>query len=448
MTFEDLLSNAYLALEKAKHRGAEAAEIYIAYSERKEVELHNNKLNRIYTATDAGLGVRVAIGKRVGFSYTNILDENFIVKAVENAISSAKSIPEDVYWMGLPAKEETTAGGDIYSPKIVYTDISKLVEVSKTMLSSAVEDKRITVVYGGSSASVNSKVIVNSEGVEATSRSTVAGVMLELVANEAGDTTPVVFDLSFSRVEIPDHSTVVGKALEKALKSLHPIKLEKPEVPVVFTQIALEELWNFTLMLSLRADTVATKRSPFHNKLNQEIASANLTLIDNGVLPLGLYTESYDDEGVPRRSTTIIEKGILKNFIADTYWGRRISLNSTGNAVRTSYSQSVRIGFTNLVVEPGITKPEDVINDLSYGLLVDGLQGAHSSNPESGEFSVVATPAWLIQKGELKPVRGVMLAGNAYELLRKVNVVCNNVEQKGHLVAPWVVFESIRTVQR
>ncbi|MEM1526460.1 MAG: TldD/PmbA family protein [Ignisphaera sp.] len=447
MTLEDLLSNAYLALEKAKSRGVETAEVYIVYSEKKGVELHNNKVNRIYTATDAGLGVRVAIGRKVGFSYTNILDENFIVKAIENAISSAKSIPEDIYWMGLPAKE-ATVGGDIYSPKIAYTDISKLVEVSKTMLSSAVEDKRITVVYGGSSTSVNSKVVVNSEGIEAATRSTVAGVTLELVANEAGDTTPVVFDLLFSRVEVPDYSIVVSKALEKALKSLHPVKLEKQEIPVVFTQIALEELWNFTLMLSLRADAVATKRSPFHNLLNQEIASTNLTLIDNGILPLGLYTESYDDEGVPRRSTTIIEKGILKNFIADTYWGRRMGLKSTGNAVRTSYSQSVRIGFTNLIVELGTTKPEEVINDLSYGLLVDGLQGAHSSNPESGEFSVVATPAWLIQKGEVKPVRGVMLAGNAYELLKKVYVICNNVEQKGHLVAPWIVFESIRTIQR
>ncbi|MEM4848678.1 MAG: TldD/PmbA family protein [Ignisphaera sp.] len=447
MTLEDLLSNSYLALEKAKNRGAEAVEVYAIYLDRKDVELHNNKLNRIHTAIDVGLGIRVVIGKRIGFSYTNILAEDFIVKAVENALSSARSIPEDIYRMDLPRKE-AAVGSDIYSQKIVYMDISNLVEVSKLMLSKAVEDKRITVVYGGTSTLVKFKVVVNSEGIEVATRNTLAEVMLELVANEGMDTTPAVFDISFSRIELPNYSSVVDNAIEKTIKSLHPVKLEKLEAPVIFTQIALEELWNYTLMPSLRADTVATGRSPFYNRLNQEVASPNLTLTDIGVLPLGLYTESYDDEGVPRRSITIIEKGVLENFIADTYWGRRIGLSSTGNAIRNSYAYPVRIGFTNLLLEPGTIKPEEVINDISYGLLVYGLQGAHSSNPESGEFSVVVAPAWLIQRGELKPVRGVMLAGNAYELLRKVYAVCDNVEQKGHLVAPWIAFEGIRIIQK
>ena len=89
-----------------------------------------------------------------------------------------------------------------------------------------------------------------------------------------------------------------------------------------------------------------------------------------------------------------------------------------------------------------------MLYEIDYGLLVHDLQGAHSSNPESGEFSVVATPAWLVQRGELKPVRGVMIAGNLYNLLRDIAALSREQFKKGTIVTPVVLFQSIRTIQK
>jgi PmbA protein len=96
---------------------------------------------------------------------------------------------------------------------------------------------------------------------------------------------------------------------------------------------------------------------------------------------------------------------------------------------------------------PGKRSPEELINGIADGLLVYSLQGAHSSNPASGEFSVVATPAWKIKNGEIvHAVRGAMLAGNVFELLKSVSDLANNERKIGQLVAPWVLVESVKTI--
>jgi PmbA protein len=88
-----------------------------------------------------------------------------------------------------------------------------------------------------------------------------------------------------------------------------------------------------------------------------------------------------------------------------------------------------------------------MLSEVDDGLLVSYLQGAHSSNPVSGEFSVVATPAWRIKKGKIEyATRGVMLAGNIFELLKNVSAVANNDRKVGQLVSPWLLVENVRVI--
>ncbi len=449
MDIAKLIDVARLAIEEAIKRGASEAEAYALFSEECSCSIENNKLSQASQSSDIGIGVRVVIGKKIGFAYTNSIDSESVLKAVKRGLSIASVSTEDPEWRSLPEPAgHTPIVAGIYSDKLATVGIGDVVSEAQKLLEPVHRDQRLFLVQGGVSVGSYVKVIVNSHGVEASCRGTIATVGAEMVANDGVDATPVVLDFDASRTELPNTETLARELAEKALSLLHPVRFEKSRALVVFGPLALLELISYTLLVSLRADSVVNKRSPFTNKIGHEIASPLLTLIDDGVLPQGVATEPIDDEGMPRRRTVLIERGILRGFVADSYWGNRLGTGSTGNATRAGYTTTPRIGFTNIVIEPGTTKLEEILSEIDYGLLVHDLQGAHSSNPESGEFSVVAAPAWLVQRGELKPVRGVMIAGNLYSLLKDITALSREQIRKGTIVTPIVLFQSIRTVQK
>ncbi|TRO47838.1 TldD/PmbA family protein [Candidatus Bathyarchaeota archaeon] len=216
---------------------------------------------------------------------------------------------------------------------------------------------------------------------------------------------------------------------------------------LILTQFALQELLHFTLINAVKADNVQRNQSPLQGKVDEKVASENVTIYDDGLLASGLRTWAFDGEGTPHQKTTLIEKGVLRNFLYDNYAAKKEGKQSTGNASRAGYLSTPSIEATNFHVMPGNKTADQLLNEVDDGLIVYYLQGAHSSNPVSGEFSVVATPAWKIRKGIIAhATRGVMLAGNIFEVLKNVSVMANNERQMGPLVAPWILVENVRVI--
>ena len=223
--------------------------------------------------------------------------------------------------------------------------------------------------------------------------------------------------------------------------------METKTYKVIFTQFALQDLLYYTLINAIKADSVEREQSPFKDKLGTKVGSEAVTIHDDGLLSGGLRTGIFDGEGVPHQKTPVIEKGILKNFLYDNYTANKQGRQSTGNASRAGYLSTPSIEATNFHILPGTKSAEDLLGEVDDGLLVSYLQGAHSSNPVSGEFSVVATPAWRIRKGKIEhATRGVMLAGNIFELLKNVRLVGNNERKMGQLFAPWLMVENVKVI--
>jgi PmbA protein len=223
--------------------------------------------------------------------------------------------------------------------------------------------------------------------------------------------------------------------------------VETKNYKLIFTQFALQEILYYTLINSVKADSVERNQSPFKDKLGTKIGSEVLTIVDDGLLSGGLRTSSFDAEGVPHQKTPIIENGVLKSFLYDNYTAKKQGRESTGNASRAGYMSTPNIEATNFHILPGTKSSEALMAEVDDGLLVSYLQGAHSSNPVSGEFSVVATPGWKIHKGKtVHATRGVMLAGNIFELLKNVSAVGSNERKMGQLVAPWLLVENVRVI--
>lgn len=442
-----LTEYASIAVKHAISSGASEAEAYVTRTKDNEVEIQNNTIKQAYASIDSGLGIRVVVGNNIGFSYTNKLDRKSIEEAVERAIKIARASKPDPHWKGLPKPSTNYPRPEgTFSLELSRIKLENIVEKAGILLDKLLEDKRITAVWGTLTTSTWSIAVANSNGVYQIDHGTVAVVAAEVVARENGDVTPGIFEVDLSRTTFPDVEGLAEKLREKAVKNLHPVRIDEVKLPVIMTNYAVESIFTYTFNQAIRGDNVVRGRSPYKDKLGEKVAVEELTIIDDGTLRNGLYTSIFDAEGVARRRTVIIERGVLRNFIYDNYWAKRANTESTGNASRRDYTSTPTISPSNLVIEPGTFSEEEIVSDTRKGLLVDGLQGAHSSNPETGEFSVVATPAWYIDNGELKPVRGIMLAGNMYELLNKITGMTKTTKQVGVLKTPWIRFADVRVV--
>jgi PmbA protein len=185
------------------------------------------------------------------------------------------------------------------------------------------------------------------------------------------------------------------------------------------------------------------------DKIGDEIASNIFTLVDDGLYPTSPATSIADDEGVPRQRTLIIENGVLRSFLWDTYWANKMDLKSTGNATRNMRQGLVEINPTTLVVEPGTREIEDIISGIDHGYYIQGVQGAHSSNPESGDFSIVGNPAILIEKGKMiGGIDGLMISGNIFDLLKKIVEIAKKPFQLFSWNGPEIVVKDIDVIAK
>ena len=267
------------------------------------------------------------------------------------------------------------------------------------------------------------------------------------LAKEGGSVTPVCFEFNAARNYDLDPVWVGKEAAKLAVSALKTKSVETKSGKVILTQFALQDLLAYTLINAIRADSVQRDQSPFKGKIGEIVASENLTIYDDGLFAGGLRTWAFDGEGVPHQKTVVIEKGVLRNFLYDNYSAKKDGKESTGNASRAGYLSTPGIDTTNFHIMPGNKTSEEMLSEVDDGLIVYYLQGAHSSNPVSGEFSVVATPAWKIKNGEITHCsRGVMLAGNIFEVLKNISVVGGNERQMGQLISPWIQVENVRVI--
>src|SRR4030042_4664780 len=439
-----MLTLAENAVKLALERGATEAEAYVYEGQATGVGIELGQISKSSRIIDRGLGIRVSFNKAIGFSYTNIMEKQTAIEdKITKAINAAKASKPDQDWHGLPEKKPYTFPESTYDPRIFELHSEDLVGVASTMLDAATEaDKRVFPIEGGAGAAYLSNALANSNGITAFDKGTVIECSLATVVKEAKAVTPVCFEFNAERNYNIDPAWVGKEAARLAISATKTKRIETKTTNIILTQFALQDLLYFTLINAVKADNVQRNQSPFKGKIGTKVASENVTIYDDGLFQGGLRTGLFDGEGTPHQKTLLVEKGVLRNFLYDNYAAKKEGRESTGNAARAGYLSTPSIDTTNFHIMPGNKTADQLISEVDDGLIIYFLQGAHSSNPVSGEFSVVATPAWKIKKGEVvQSSRGVMLAGNIFEVLKSVSVVANNERKMGQLVSPWLLVE-------
>jgi PmbA protein len=235
----------------------------------------------------------------------------------------------------------------------------------------------------------------------------------------------------FDGLEPPEQ---VGRtAAQRALRRLNPVKVETQRVPVVFEPGAARTLLE-NLFDAVHGMSIYRHESFLAGKLGEKVASESVTVVDDGTIP-GLFgAQPFDDEGVPSRRTVVIERGVLKSYLLNTYAARKLGMKTTGNASR-GLTGNAGIGHGNFFVEAGVQSPERILAGVPNGFYVTELMG-FGVNIVTGDYSRGAAGLW-IRGGELAfAVSEVTIAGNLKDMLPALEAVGTDLEFRGSMASP------------
>jgi TldD protein len=178
----------------------------------------------------------------------------------------------------------------------------------------------------------------------------------------------------------------------------------------------------------LETEAVRKKATPFADRLGQEIAQPCLTAIDDGTLPGVWGSVRVDDEGMETQKTTLIEKGVLKNFLSDRIGAKELGLPRTGSGRRESFRYAPVARMRNTYIAPGKDKVDDMVSSVDEGFYAKILGGG-SVNPATGEFNFSVQEGYRISKGKLgEPLRGATLIGKGQEIMPQISMVGDDLE--------------------
>ncbi len=421
---DNLISLAERVVKKAEVYGAEEAEAYISRTRSINSSIQGGLIN-LSEGETAGLGVRVVLGKRVGFAAVSSIDEQKVFKAAHDAIKIARIRPADSNFLHLPDPVKRSSKSGYFDDNMLGLTGSDLMTKASIIVKEAEDiSQQITFVSGGIGVGVNHFAVANSRGINIGDSGTGIGGGIYCKAVEGGEERTDYESISSRRLF--DFSGVGEIAAKRAINSLGAKRLEEPKrLPVLFDNYTSSVLLSL-LSYGLSARAVQERRSALCDKLGEKIAWKNLTVIDDSWMSDGLNTVKYDAEGIPTTVKPVIEKGVLKNYLHNSYTALQEGKTSTGNAVRggEGYLQLPGISPINYSILPGNKSRDDILSTIDEGILVKySLMGVGHSNFISGDFSVVASNAFYIKnKTVVHPLNPVMIAGNVYNALKEIEV--------------------------
>ena len=433
-----LVELAQDVVKRALDAGATDAECTIAEGDEFSANVRMREIENLKEAGSRGLGLRILVGKKTGSSYTSDLSEEGVAQLLKSAIELADITTDDPH-AGLPEAEELgSLPGDLglYSP-----DIEKLETPVKIDAATRAEDAALSAdprIFNSEGASfdnhVGRHIFANSRGFAGEYRSSYCSLSTVPVARD-GESMERDYWYSMARsfAGLEDPEYIGRTAALRALRRLNAKKVETRKRPVVFEPRTARTLLD-SIFDAVHGMSIYRHESFLAGKLGEKVAGDNVTIIDDGTIP-GLFgTSPFDDEGVPSRRTVVIDKGVLKSYLLNSYAARKLGLKTTGNASR-GLAGNAGIGHGNFFIEKGVQSPDQILAGISDGFYVTELMG-FGVNIVTGDYSRGAAGLW-IRNGELTfAVSEVTIAGNLKEMLMNVEAIGSDLEFRGSEAAP------------
>ncbi len=427
-------------LAQARAKGATQGDVLMAQSQSFFVTVRMGEVEKISQSVEKRLGLRLFIGNSSATASTSDISKQAIEKLVDDTVQMAGATAQDPHG-GLPEAAilaRHVPDLDLLDDGARSVSVEDRTQIAMDTEKSALAfDARISNSEGAEFSNGFGRVIyANSHGFSGEYEGSNFGHSVAPVAKSNGSMQRDYWYSSnrkFSRLESPQ--SVGEKAARRVLRRLGARKVKTCEVPIVFDpEIAGSLLRNLSSAISGYA--LYKGASFLIGKIDTQIGSQLLTVIDDGTIPGALGSKPFDGEGLATSKKTIVERGRLQSYLLDTYSGRKLGMASTANASR-SIGEPPGVAPSNFYLSPGEHSPEEIIGTVKRGFYVTELIG-FGVNMVTGDYSRGAAGLW-IENGELAyPVEEVTIAGNLNQMFQSIEMVGNDLEMRGRICSPTI----------
>ncbi|MEA4956235.1 Metalloprotease TldD [bioreactor metagenome] len=432
--------------EKEISKYSDDYEIYLELEKVLQLDAQKNNLSFAKEEINMGIGIRVISEEKLGFAYSS--DVSKIKDVAEKAYLNSKlNEPDENFCFADKTKLKTVK--NIYDPEFENLDVEKASSFLESTIATCIEEG-CEPTSGGFSASLENNLIINSNGVSAFNEYTDFSAFIAINAEKDGQKS-TAYDSTSSCIFKIDGEKLAKETCQVAKDSIGGVSIETKDTEVILDYRGAVGLLS-TFVNAFNADNVQRGRSILKDKINTSIISKNISIYDDGSLESGLNSSKSDDEGVGSGKTCLVEEGVLKSFIYDTYTAKKQNsdeesednIKSTSNGFRGSYAGTPSVSPSNIIFD---FKEKVDISEIENGFIATDVLGAHTANPISGDFSVEANNAFLIENGEIsKPVKKAMISGNIFQALSDCKGVKSEIKQYGPFLIPKIMFNNLRVV--
>jgi PmbA protein len=445
-TETDLKALAQDIVQRAMRAGATAAECVIREGDEFSTLVRLGEVETLKESGSKSIGVRVFNGKRAASTHSSDFTAAGLDRMLKSALELSKITSEDPF-AGIPeASQLGSLSGDLdlYSADVYSLPGEERISYARRAEKAALDfDPRIKNSEGGSfDAATGHKILANSHGFVGEFRRSYCSVAAIPIAQDekGGMQRDYWFSVarSLDRLESPEH---VGKtAAQRTLRRLGARKVKTQEVPIIFDPLVANSILGH-IFEGVNGDSVYRGASFLAGKLGEKIAASQVTVIDDGTMVGGFGTSPFDGEGIPTRRTVVIENGVLKSYVLNTYTAKKLGLQTTANASR-GLAGTPGIGPGNYFLQPGARTPQQLIGDVKEGLYVTEFLGM-GVNLVTGDYSRGASGIY-ISGGELTyPVEEITVAGNLKDMFLNISEIANDLEFRGSVASPTIRIDGL-----
>jgi TldD protein len=419
-------------LSEALSAGGDYADLYFEYLATSSITIDESIVKSATQGVTLGVGIRVISGERTGYAYSDDLSPERIRKAARVAAYIASGPSKQIKTGFIEANKR-----DLY-PLLTTASDASLAErvklVKRADEAARAHDPRIFMVQASFGDSLRHMLVATSDGVLSFDRQPMARINVLALAMEEGGEPERGFSGGGGRVSLDyflTEKTPEFYAEDAARQAI--LQIGAAPAPAGETTVVLGPGWPGILLHEavghgLEADFNRKKVSAFSDRINEQVASPLVTVVDDGTMNNRRGSINVDDEGQPTQRNTLIEGGVLRGYMQDRLSSRLTGATPTGSGRRESYQHIPLPRMTNTFMLPGESDPEEIIRSVEKGLYCTTFGGGQV-DITSGNFVFSATESYLIENGKLtRPVRGATLTGNGPEALKHVSMVGKDLQ--------------------
>ncbi|MDV4149532.1 TldD/PmbA family protein [Clostridium sp. AL.422] len=407
--------------EKAKNNGFDEYEVYYVDRESLSINIYKEEVEKYNLTTSYGLSFRGKINEKIGYSYTEILDEDAIEMLVKNAKESALAIEnEDIQF--IYEGDNEYAEVSTYYKALENLPADRLIELALEMEKEAKAlDQRVVSFEGCGIGYSNSKYgIINSKGLNLENKSNLLSAYVVPIIKDGDNMLDGMGYVTANSLEEVNPKKLAKDGINEAVSRIGGKSIPSGKYKTIINNEAMVSILS-TFAGVFSGDAAQKGLSLLKDKEGEIIASEKVTLLDNPHLEKGLASVPFDDEGVATKKKDIIHEGKLMTLLHNLKTAYKGNTKSTGNGFKSSYASSVGVSPTNFYIQKGDKSFEELLKEVGEGLLITEFAGLHSgANSITGDFSLAAKGFYIKDGKKDFPVEQITVAGNFFELLKNV----------------------------